>query len=222
MKSSSESPLGVGLYTVSDAARLLRTPSRTLSRWVAGYVATLRNGPKSYAPVLARSESLSLTFGDLVELMYVREFRRIKVSLEEIRNVARIYRDRWQVDYPFATKKFAVEGTKLLANENASWREALTGQGTMFAQLAKELVHVGDLSCVWRPLGEEHEVVLDPERAFGKPIDHQSGTHTFVLYSAVEKGETPASVAWFYGTSIDSVKDAVAFEQDFGARVPVR
>ncbi|MBL8048523.1 MAG: MerR family transcriptional regulator [Chthonomonas sp.] len=217
-----EESLGIGLYSVSDAARLLRTPSATLWRWVRGYVQELRTGPKQYSPVLAPKAEPTLSFGDLVELMYVREFRRIGIKLDLIRQVANRYRSEWDVDYPFATQRFAVGGRELLTKENEEWRGALSGQAVLFATLGKQLVHLGDFTSEWRPLGASHAVLVTPTRAFGKPIDDTSGTHTFVLASAVLAGETPAQVSWFYGTTANAVKDAVEFERGLVGHVSVR
>lgn len=78
-----EETLGIGLYSIVEAGRLLQTPRRTLSRWIDGYVLKLRGGTKAYAPIIARTDEKSyLTFGDLVELMYVRGFRNEGISLD--------------------------------------------------------------------------------------------------------------------------------------------
>ena len=179
--------LGVGLYSVVEASRLLDTPRRTLSRWVEGYVQEVRAGAKHYAPVINRDQDSALTFGDLVELMYVRGFRSADVSLGVIRETASKFRQEWKTPYPFATQKFAVEGKELLIAEGEEWQNALTGQQKAnFDEIGKLLVHKGDLTAEWRPLGKEHQVILNPERAFGKPIDAISGAHTYVLAQAVK------------------------------------
>lgn len=207
--------LGVGLYSMGEAARLLRTPRRTLSRWVEGYVHELRGGPKSYPPVIDWEDGSALTFGDLVELMYVRGFRVGGVALDEIRGVARKYREEWSTPYPLATKRFATDGRNLLIGEGEDWRHALTGQHQLFFnELCARFVHTGDFTSEWRPLGQEHGVLLNPERSFGKPIDDLSGAHTFVLAQAAAAGDLPERIAWWYGTTTAAVLDAVAFERE--------
>jgi uncharacterized protein (DUF433 family) len=209
-----QSTLGVGLYSMVEAARLLKTPRRTLSRWVEGYVCELHEGSKQYAPVIKREDEAALTFGDLVELMYVRGFRNAGVHLDIIRRTASKYRQEWSTPYPLATKRFATDGRGLLLQEGDAWRQALSGQLQAFLdELGKQLVHVGDLTSEWRPLGTERHVVLDPDRAFGKPIDDVSGAHTFLLAQAFEAGATAKKLAWWYDTTEQAVLDAVEFER---------
>lgn len=205
---------------MGEAARLLRTPRRTLSRWMEGYVRKLRGGPKSYLPVIDWEDGSALTFGDLVELMYVRGFRNGGVALDDIRRAARKYREEWSTPYPLATKRFATDGRDLLIGEGDHWRHALTGQHkAFFYELGARLVHTGDLTTEWRPLGQDRGVLLNPERSFGKPIDDLSGAHTFVLAQAATSGDTPERIAWWYGTTATAVLDAVKFEDEISGPV---
>lgn len=209
---TSTDSLGIGLYSVVEASRLLGTPRRTLSRWIEGYVQELRGGTKHYAPVIDRDQDSALTFGDLVELMYVRGFRSEGVDLKFIREVASKFRQEWQTQYPFATERFAANGKELLIGEGREWKHALTGQHNLFfEEIGKLLVHKGDLTTEWRPLGKTHEVILNPERAFGKPIDALSGAHTYVLAQAASE-KNFEEVAWWYGTTKAAVEDSVKFE----------
>jgi uncharacterized protein (DUF433 family) len=213
--------LGVGLYSLAEASHLLRTPRRTLSRWLDGYVLQLRDGYKSYLPVMASKDETVLSFGDLIELMYVRSFRNKGVQLDEIRQVAHSYRHLWNTRYPLATKRFATDGRNLLLEEGEAWRTALSGQQcAFFDEIGEQLVHTGDLASEWRPLGGDRQVVLDPSRAFGKPIDFKSGAHTYILAKAVEAGSTVKEVAWWYETSEGAVQDAVVFEREWGRKRP--
>ncbi|KXK19447.1 MAG: hypothetical protein QY327_12055 [Fimbriimonadaceae bacterium] len=206
--------LGVGLYSLVEAARLLTTPRRTLARWVEGYVQELRGGSKRYAPIIERADEASLTFGDLVELMYVRGFRGVPVPLNEIRDVSAKYRQEWNTPYPLATKRFATDGRNLLIQQRGDWEHALSGQRqAFFEEIGRQLVHVGDLTSEWRPLGRDKAVVLHPDRSFGKPIEDKSGAHTFLLFKAVEGGASVEEVAWWYDTEVKAVREAVEFER---------
>ena len=179
-----------------------------------GYVQELRGGAKHYAPVIEREDEASLTFGDLVELMYVRGFRTGGVQLNEIRDVAAKYRQEWNTAYPLATKRFATDGRNLLIEEGGDWAHALSGQRkAFFEEIGRQLVHIGDLTSEWRPLGREKAVVLHPDRSFGKPIEDKSGAHTFLLFQAVEGGASVAEVAWWYDTGVKAVRESVQYEK---------
>lgn len=211
------STLGVGLYSLVDAARLLKTPRRTLSRWVEGYV----DSERTYGPLIEREDEAALSFGDLVELMYVRGFRDAGVHLGTIRQTAAKYRQEWQNPFPLATKRFVTDGRTLLLKEGEEWKQALTGQLQAFLEeMGKHLVHVGDLACEWRPLGTNRAVVVNPDRSFGKPIDDMSGAHTYVLANAFTADRDAEEVAWWYGTSVSAVRDAAEFEAGFKENAP--
>lgn len=208
--------LGIGLYSLSDAARLLKTPRRTVSRWVDGYIQELRKGETFYPPAIERSNAEALTFGDLVELLYVRRFRDKGVGLQEIVRTAQRFRADWGTLYPFATKRFATDGRGLLIKEGGEWEHALTGQqDAFFEEVGMQLVHIGDFTTEWRPLGVQRAVVLNPDRSFGKPIEDCSGAHTYVLAQAYESSHDAAAVAWWYGIDAQGVVDSVQFEKDF-------
>mgnify|MGYP001809627600 CR=1 FL=1 len=208
--------LGVGLYSYPEAARLLRISRKTLDRWVRGYSLQLRSGQKAYQPVLGTPvDSFTLTFGELVELLYVRGFRNEQVPLQLIREVSEKFRGEWQTPYPFATKRFALHGRSLLLQQGDAWVEALSGQQVAFMlELGRQLTHQGDFALEWRPLGEGSPVLLSPARAFGKPIDENSGAHTYVLADAFGQASSADQVAWWYGTSEEAVLAAVRFESE--------
>lgn len=210
--------LGSGLYTISEAGRLLRIPRRTVSRWVEGYVGQVRDGERHYEPVVHPEEETFLTFGDLIELRFVKGFRDAGVSLGEIRKSADRFRAEWDTNYPLATRRFATDGRQLLIKQGGAWQQALSGQLLLaFNELTKQLVFDDDLTKEWRPLGVSSSIVLNPELCFGKPIDEKSGTQTHVLASALLTSGDAESVAWWYDTSVKAVQDAARFEESLTA-----
>ncbi len=210
--------LGIGLYSMVEAARLLNTPRRTLSRWVEGYVQVIQSGTREYAPLIERDDESALTFGDLVELMYVRGFRDAGVGLDEIRNTAAKFRLEWDVQYPLATKRFATDGRALLINQGGDWKHALTGQQqAFFDELGRQLIHLDNVVSEWRPLGTDHLVLLNPDRSFGKPIEVNSGAHTYILAQAALGEKDLEKVAWWYGTTVAGINDSAEFEGKYKA-----
>ena len=53
-------PIGIGLYTVADAALLLRIPQRIVRRWLAGYPYKSRDGERRVMPPLWQPQLLWL------------------------------------------------------------------------------------------------------------------------------------------------------------------
>ena len=68
-------PIGVGYYTAAEAARLLKTTPRNISRWLGGYSYKISDGhivesTPLWSPQLPRlSDGLEIGFRDLIELV---------------------------------------------------------------------------------------------------------------------------------------------------------
>lgn len=230
---AAESPyLGVGLYTVPEAARLLKKASRRVQRWVEGYTFRSTSGPEHHStPLFVREdaeliERRILTFLDLMELHLICHFLDKGVSLRVIRATAREAARRFHTNHPLAIKRFHTDGKRLIAELEFEPGEGITrrqfyeeidkGQLVM-EDMAKpfflKLVYEHDLARQYWPLGRERGVVLDPARALGKPIIDRAGVPTRVLYQMLQgSGDSAESVAEWYEVDVRDVEAAVEFE----------
>src|SRR2546421_162242 len=83
--------LGVGLYSLPEAARLLRMPAATLRRWLAGSGSPVEAGRREVGPLVWREnpELVArglITFSELIELLFIRQLRQADVPLRTIRS----------------------------------------------------------------------------------------------------------------------------------------
>ncbi len=209
-------PLTEGVYTLSEVARLLQVSPSVVARWAKGYVYAAGDEERSSGPVLAEgsAEGGLLNFHDLVELFFVREFRKARVPLPKIRGAANVLRKRWGTRYPFALRRIA-ELNKDLVDEKAL--EVVLGQQRVF-EFAKRFMRFFDfdeegLATAYYPLGKNKLVVLDPSRSFGAPIEIRSGVRTEVLYRQYLVEEDVRAVADWYEVALDGVTQAVEFEE---------
>ena len=70
----------------------------------------------------------------------------------------------------------------------------------------------------WYPLGPARRtVVLDPARAFSRPVSGEGGVPTRVLTDAVAVEGSPDRVARLYEVPVAVVRDALAFERKLAA-----
>jgi uncharacterized protein (DUF433 family)/DNA-binding transcriptional MerR regulator len=226
-----QSYLGIGLYTVPEAARLLRVPARKLRRWAEGY--TFADGrfseplfQRDYPELAARR---ILTFQDLIELSLVSQFRQKGVSMPAIRAAAKWAAEQFRTNHPFAVKRFHTDGKRLFAEgeipvngkggRERLYRELPTYQYVL--DLAEEffqkLDYEDDQVRHYWPLGKHRPVVLDPARAFGQPIDPDSGVPTRVLYEMHQAGQSVEEIADWFRVTPDAVRAAVEFEQSLAA-----
>jgi uncharacterized protein (DUF433 family)/DNA-binding transcriptional MerR regulator len=224
--------LGVGLYTLADAARFLGVPRQTLRRWRESY--TFDKGGISELLLGEESSELAhrglLPLADLVELKLIRLFRNAGLSMREIRKVAERAAGEFGTHHPFATKRFKTVGKRIYAEMEEQQRAVRQPQRShqqvpekqvIFDEVAmpffKHLDYAGDEVVKYWPLGKDRRVVLDARRAFGKPIDDEFGVPTLVLYSTYRAGESIESVTNWYEVSEEAVTAAIEYEQSLAA-----
>jgi uncharacterized protein (DUF433 family) len=227
--------VGIGLYTISEAARLLRVPARKLRRWAEGYSFKAVGGSKRMEPLFERADPdlvdhSILSFTDLIELQMVRMFRDEGVSMQTIRAAARWAAREFGTNHPFAVKRFHTDGKRLFAEREyvpagevspqRFYQELPTCQLVLedaAKQFFKKLDYEDEEVLHYWPLGRDRGVVLDPERSFGKPIDHESGVPTLVLYQMATAGESVESIARWYKVKPEAVTAAIDYEQTLAA-----
>src|SRR5437016_5704495 len=103
--------LGVGPYSLPEAARLLHTPVATLRRWLIGPGSPVEAGQQDVGPLIWRENpELAarglLTFSELIEVLFIRKLRQAGVPLPTIRSLARQAVLGLQTPHPFADRRF--------------------------------------------------------------------------------------------------------------------
>jgi len=220
------------LYTVQQAARLLRVPPSTLDWWLEGG----RRHNKLHAPVLRESPTGSklLTWGEFVEARWLRTYRReLGVSLPHLCKFITLLRDELQIPYPLAhfqpfvgeNAHLVIEAQQLAELEPELWLyvpatgaiplPTLTTES--FLTIVKFADEGGHHAERIHPLGFDRPVVFDPEYSFGEPT--VEGIRTDALVELVEAGEPIESVAGDYGLTPEQVKAALAYEYLDGAPI---
>lgn len=228
---------GKGLYSMPEAARLLRLPVQKARRWMDGYYFQT-NGSEHYSQPIFRREMPdleaedTLTFIDLMEMHFVSLFRQHGLSAQYIRSVARKAEAEFGKSHPFVLEKFETDGHRIFATmrhedvegepKSRFMSDYMKGQTVMESFVRPFLLNLeysGEFLRRYFPLGKQKPVVLDPERAFGKPIDVQSGVPTLALAQMVSGGEPVERVAWWYEVTKEAVEAAVQYEDSLRYRL---
>lgn len=223
-------PLGIGYYSVPEAARLLDMPARTISRWLGGY-AYVDRGKRSmmdplWIPQLPEVDGhIELGFRDLIELRFVRAFVKAGLGLNTIRRCLNYARECVNDARPFSTRRFQTDGrTIFLDTLNQSGGNELLDLKQHQYVLPKVIqssfkdLDIDDATVTrWRPFNGKASIVIDPARAFGQPIASQTGVPTIVLASAVVAEGSVSRVAYLFEVSPSVVRDAVSFEKRLAA-----
>jgi uncharacterized protein (DUF433 family) len=211
------------VYGLAEAAGLLGLrPDRTRA-WLDGYE---RMGIR-YAPVIRPEHSGDdiVTWGEFVELGYLREYRRKGVPLQRLRPVIDELRREFKTPYPLATAKPYVFDKELVltVQERTELPAAIaivvrSGQQIMLADDANRFFKKvefgpserGDVQRL-RPAGPASPVVIDPLVRFGKPsVD---GVATERLWELFDAGETADEISAGYDMPAELVRAAVAYEE---------
>ena len=224
--------VGVGIYTVPEAARLTGVSSQRIRRWLTGY--SYQRGDqvrrseavwRHQLPVI--DESLALGFRDLMEVRFIDAFRGQGVSWKTIRLAASRAIELFDNDYPFSTRRFVTDGKTIFAEIiRAEGKRALLDipksqyafRHVVSRSFQKGLEFSQDGTVIrWWPLGEKRRVVLDPSRAFGQPIVSKEGIPTLTLVEAVQTEGSIERVAKLFDVERDSIRDAIRFEESLAA-----
>ena len=210
--------LGVGLYSVPNAARLIRVSSQQVRRWIDPQDGLIR---RALPP-----DEQTITFLELMELHFVKMFREAGVSLQTVRRAAKTAARRFECAYPFTVHRFDTDGrtifaTLIEAERNRKLVEDLQHGQYVFETIVrpffKKLEYHHDDPVRFWPMGHTHRIVLDPRRQFGKPIDDASGVPTRALFRAVIAGDDLSTVATWFNVPAAAVAAAIKFEESLAA-----
>jgi uncharacterized protein (DUF433 family)/DNA-binding transcriptional MerR regulator len=223
-------PLGIGYYTVPEAARLLQVPARNINRWLGGY--SYRSGaetthqPPLWQPELPRAGThIELGFRDLIELRFVAAFLAAGLNLRTIRNCLDHARECVVDDRPFSTRRFRTDGRTIFLDslrrsgetELLDLKKRQFTFKTVIEQTFRDLDIEDDAVSRWRPYRGKASIVIDPARAFGQPVATDFGVPTVALAEAVEAEGSQERVAFLYDVPLSVVRDAVKFEASLRA-----
>jgi uncharacterized protein (DUF433 family) len=211
------------VYGIAEAAGLLGLRPDRVRAWVDGYE---RQGVR-YAPVI-RAEPTGdevLTWGEFVELGYLREYRRNRVPLQRLRPVIDELRREFRTPYPLATARPYVYDKELVLDlqerndlppsiaiviSTGQTIALATGAQRFFRKVEFDPPDDGDVHRL-RPAGATSPVVIDPLVRFGRPA--VNGVSTERLWELHDAGETVREIAAGYDITEELTRAAVAYEE---------
>lgn len=223
-------PIGIGFYTVPEAARLLKIRPLSIRRWLGGY--TYTHGEKTvsmpplWTPQLpAYEHHIELGFRDLIELRVIKSFIDAGLTILTVRNCLEYARECADDDRPFSTRRFQTDGRTIFLESlrRTGEEELLDLKDRQYVikkvidRTFKDLDLSDDIVIRWRPFDGKHSIVIDPMRAFGQPIATSYGVPTVVLADAVKAEGSVERVTRLFDVSASVVRDAVKFEKSLAA-----
>jgi hypothetical protein len=224
--------IGIGLYTPAEAGKLLQIPSKKISRWLRGHSI----GERFYAPLWQAQVNLDdghlyLGFRDLMEVRIADRFIAAGLSPQRVRAAVTLAREVLGKEHPLSTDRFRTDGRDIflkVVQEDESGEEKgqllnLFRRQFEFKQIIEPLLKTVDLDdkghpVQWWPLGQKGKILVDPARAFGRPIDSETSVPTAILAAAGQlEGVERAALA--YDVPVSAIRRAMVFESDLEQRV---
>ena len=230
MERSNPGMVGVGLYTIPEAARLVGVRPQRIRRWVRGYKYRGRDGvaaasePLWHADTPTTDTTVGLSFLDMMEVRMVNAFRGYGVSWTTIREAALHACELFHDNHPFTMRRFQTDGNRIFV-------EAAEGQGERVLDMnrrqwvSKRIVQQSLFEGIefddgqaarWYP-AKNRKVVVDPARSFGRPVLTDYGVPTEVLFAAFNVEGSVDKVSKWYDIPKPAVRAAIGFERNVAA-----
>jgi uncharacterized protein (DUF433 family) len=222
---STSSPFTTGAYTLPDAAKLLDIPIPRLRTWVIGRTVPDRSAgrKKVYPAGTVKSQGSSrdrhFSFYTLVELFTLAHLRGLGVSLRILKQARQELAGREKTDHPFALKGILTDRKKLLyeLGEQALLELGAGGQTSFEQVLAPFCVRLDfdentRMASRYHPAGRGKPIIVDPSRAFGRPIIVGTNIATENVAALIRGGDTVEDVASDFGLATEIISEAWNFE----------
>ena len=211
------------LYSLSYAAFLLGLSRERVWAWLEG----CERGGRRYPPLIRASSTgeRDVTWGEFVELGYLREHRRKSSSFQHLRPVIASLREELQTLYPLATAEPYVAGRELvmklqekhdlppqIAIVVRNGRSLILAKDTerFFQKVVFDPPDIGD-ALRFHPAGDTSPVVIDPLRRFGDPT--VDGVAVERLWELHDAGESVAEIAAAYDMAEDRIRVAISYHE---------
>jgi uncharacterized protein (DUF433 family) len=216
--------IGMGVYTVSEAARYVDAHYATARSWFRGRPDKAGRGPvfdSDYSPI---GGDYAISFLDLIDLLVATRFRHAGVDLPIIRRSYTILKSELNTDHPFCHGTLYTNGESIIvgtADEmNEQFHDAISRQ-MFFSELkgCLERIDYDETSRLAERWHISDGVTVDPTISFGRPVIEDTGTSASILARQFyANGEDAALVADLFNVSEEDVANAVRFEDRFGNR----
>ena len=210
-------------YGIAEAAGLLGLRRDRAHAWLDGCA---RQGVR-YPPVIRPEPTGNdlVTWGEFVELGYLREYRRNRVPLQRLRPVIDELRRAFSTPYPLATAKPYIFDKELVLDVQE--KNDLPSAIAIVVRSGQQIMLAGDANRFFKkiefdppesgdvrrlhPAGKASPVVIDPLVRFGRPS--VGGVATERLWELFDAGESLDEIADGYDMDVELIRAAVAYEE---------
>lgn len=206
------------LFGVREAALLIDVPVATLHGWARGRVA---GGNPLIEAFDSEGRGTSIPFLGLVEAYVLSAFRKEGVSMQRLRPALEKLKADLGLEYALASGHLYTDGLEVLFDYAASadppvggLTEVRSGQTVIRRVVRDYLRHIEWDSADWAkqltlPRFQRAAVVVDVERAFGRPLLVHGGARVEDLRDRWLGGDSIRAIARDFGVPVDECEDAI-------------
>lgn len=226
------SPRESPAYTLTEAARYLQIPRRTVHNWVYGHTYPTRTGVQKPLPLIqaAAPDLHLLSFVNMLELHVLDAIRHVHgVDMRPVRRALDYLRKELRVAHPLVDEQMETDGKRLFIRrlgqliDAASW-----GQVSMSDLLDVRLARIErDPSGIAVKLylftrrkpedlrvaaNEPRAVEMDPSIAFGRPVIAGSRIPTIEIAERYKAGDSIQELVAEFGRPQSAIEEAIRCE----------
>jgi uncharacterized protein (DUF433 family) len=219
---TTSSLIGLGLYTPAEAERLTGIRSSKIIRWLRGHEVSGSFYQALWLPQVDLQDGhVYLGFRDLMEVRVADAFISRGLSPQKVRRAIQIAREMVGEERPLSTTRFRTDGRtvflQVLTEEGDHklidlFRSQFSFREIIERSLTNLEMDDEGIPARWWPLGRAKKILVDPTRAFGQPIEVDSGVPATVLAAAAKAEGSVEAAARAWRVPVASIRRAVEFD----------
>lgn len=191
------------IYSLTEAAQIVRAPSTSFARWSHGHrfrqrAADAWGWSEPILTGVSDGRGYTVPFNALAEGYVVETFRRAGLPMARIRPAIDALRKEIGVEYALLSERLRTDGAEILI-EN--------GDRELVAEFLQTISYRdGFVDFLRLPAYERAEVVVDPRRNSGRPTIARIGVTVEDVVSRVRAGERMRDVASDFALEDDELR----------------
>ncbi|MCF3605646.1 DUF433 domain-containing protein [Planktothrix agardhii 1033] len=222
-------------YSLTEVAKYLQLPTRTLRSWVCGDDFRTSQGKRSFTPLIelpsGSRNPLSFSFTNLIEahvLSAIWRLHQARFPLDKVHAALDYLNQEFSVPHPLAQLEFQTDGVHLFVEQfggllNISSREQLALEEVFCQFLSRIERDPSGLPIKLFPFTRNFDqnapkmVVIDPYISFGRPVLIKTGIPTIILAERYKAGESIKELVKDYQCDSALIEEGIRCELDLVA-----
>lgn len=212
--------LGLGIYTPSEIARILRMPSHKVRWWINQYWDGELGEKYESQYSWKTKDSRAVSFHTLIEFYVMMELSEQGVRTRPLLEGHKILSDRFENPFPFAIKEvlqnIRTDGKKIyfIVDKERILSLDASGQWNLcFIDIFFKNIDFDTKNLAFRywPLGKNNSILIDPDRKFGHPVIENHNIYPETIYNHFRAGDPVPYIAYVYNLTEKQVHDALEY-----------